>query len=412
MAGMTSVRSAHNVADNNDKTIYILGVGNLGKYAAHALAKHVPDQPVTLLLHRQGLLDDWKAAGEAIECIEAGLSSRTSGFGVEVLPASDILETDKNQNHPRPPIKHLIVATKAYNTTAALRRIRDRLSRGSNILFLQNGMGTTDEASATVFQDPASRPTYYAGICYVGIHSRPPFGFVHAGRGSLILGRVDTSDPTAPADKTDNVLLQSLSAAAPTLGTELATPTQLRVAQLNKLAINSTINPFSVILNCRNGHVFESETQMEALNQLLALETGPILRALLPARATADMHKKFQPDELVKLAVKVAEDTADNFSSMLQDVQAGRQTEIDYINGYLVKQGMEHGMETPQNAGIVEFVKQASRNKGPYDLDSNCLTGELRRIHMQRKASLGSPERKHSMGCVGEESNDQRPRRE
>lgn len=132
---MASDRLVHHSANNNDRTIHILGVGNLGKYAAHALVKHNPDQPVTLLLHREGLVADWHAAGEEIECIEDGVSSKRSGFGVEVLPSSDVLAAG------RPPIKHLIVATKTYNTTAALRRIRARLSSQSNILFLQNGMG-------------------------------------------------------------------------------------------------------------------------------------------------------------------------------------------------------------------------------------------------------------------------------
>jgi 2-dehydropantoate 2-reductase len=256
-------------------------------------------------------------------------------------------------------------------------------------------LGTTDEVSAALFPDPHSRPTYYAGSCYAGIYSKPPFGFVYAGLGALTLGQVDSLDDAVPARGTDNILLQSLSAARPTLGTELVIPMQLRVAQLSKLAVNSTINPFSVVFNCKNGRVFESETQREALNQVLLHETGPILRALLPAGLPTHLRDKFQHDKLVELVLQVAKDTADNFSSMLQDVRAGKQTEVDYINGYLVRKAEDHGIETPQNAGLVEFVKQASRNKGLFkphlfsfpDGELNPVCAQLRRFWSFRQAT-------------------------
>jgi 2-dehydropantoate 2-reductase len=142
MRKRTSTRLIHNATNHDENTLYILGVGNLGKYVAYALAKHVPDQPITLLFHREGLLHEWDAAGRTIECIKDGESSREGSFAVEVLSSPDIAEKDdESQVCSGPPIKHLIVATKTYNTTAALRRVRSRLSRESNILFLQNGMG-------------------------------------------------------------------------------------------------------------------------------------------------------------------------------------------------------------------------------------------------------------------------------
>lgn len=138
-----------------------------------------------------------------------------------------------------------------------------------------------------------------------------------------------------------------------------------------------------MLFNCRNGRVFESDAQREALHQLLALETGPILRALLPPGAE---RMGFELDKLVGLAVKVARDTADNVSSMLQDVRAGRQTEVDYLNGYLVRQGMMHGVETPLNAAIVEFVKQASQNEGVYDPRfDRSVNGVLNRMYMRHE---------------------------
>ena len=113
--------------------IHILGAGNLGQYLARGLASQRPRSPVTLLFHRRGLLDDWKAAGESIECVAAdGTVDRTGGIDVELLGE----DGDKAGA-----IRHLIVACKTYMAVPALRRVRSRLDGESTIVFLQNGMG-------------------------------------------------------------------------------------------------------------------------------------------------------------------------------------------------------------------------------------------------------------------------------
>jgi 2-dehydropantoate 2-reductase len=114
-----------------DAPIHVLGVGNLGKYVAHSLAKSSP-KPVTLIFHRKRSEREWLAQGCAITCIADGIADRRSGFEIESLPAM--------QNAPEP-IKHLIVATKAHVTLEALRPLKEKLNADSVILFLQNGMG-------------------------------------------------------------------------------------------------------------------------------------------------------------------------------------------------------------------------------------------------------------------------------
>lgn len=124
-----------------ENAIHILGVGNLGKYVAHSLMRRNPrsSAPITLLFHRKRLLADWDNGGRVIQCIAGGSVDRRGGFKVEVLPSS---ETGPAADEGVPtPIKNLIVATKSYATTDALRLIKHRLDRESNVLFLQNGMG-------------------------------------------------------------------------------------------------------------------------------------------------------------------------------------------------------------------------------------------------------------------------------
>ena len=134
---------------NEHEAIHVLGVGNLGKYVAHAMASASPktSNPITLLFHREGLEEQWRAAGSGIRCIMTnGVADMRSGFRVEsLLPttsASTYTSTSTSVcTTPPMPIKYLIVATKTYNTASALSLVRDRLDPESSVLFLQNGMG-------------------------------------------------------------------------------------------------------------------------------------------------------------------------------------------------------------------------------------------------------------------------------
>ena len=110
--------------------IYILGVGNMGKFVASALRQHYPLLPITLLLHRDDLVSKWEQAGKAIECITDGKSTKATGFEIELL-----------SHEGQTPIKNLIVATKTYSTASAVGMVRHRLGSDSSILFLQNGLG-------------------------------------------------------------------------------------------------------------------------------------------------------------------------------------------------------------------------------------------------------------------------------
>lgn len=113
--------------------IYILGLGNLGKYVAHGLAQVSPRPSITLLFHRASQSTDWETSDRSIECTRNGLSVKSTGYNTVPLWEGASLASGS--------IKNLIVATKAYHTSAALRPLQHCLGNDSNVLFLQNGMG-------------------------------------------------------------------------------------------------------------------------------------------------------------------------------------------------------------------------------------------------------------------------------
>lgn len=152
----------------------------------------------------------------------------------------------------------------------------------------------------------------------------------------------------------ENYMIQRLLAAKDDLGTTVVSRDELREAQLLKLVVNAVINPLTAIFNCKNGQLVDQEPRV-SLMKLLIKEIGPVVRALLPAlRQDAT---RFSDGKLMKLVLTVAEATGKNTSSMLQDIQAERKTEIDYINGYIVSRGKQLGLLCPNNMILAEMVK-------------------------------------------------------
>ena len=123
--------------DDDDQRVYILGIGNLGKLFAHSLAQN--KLPVTLLLHRKGLLKEWKEAGRNIQIMRDGIWNKQFQLDVELIATA--ADDDIGIESRGDPIKNVIVTTKAPRTAAALAQIKHRLDQGSSILFTQNGMG-------------------------------------------------------------------------------------------------------------------------------------------------------------------------------------------------------------------------------------------------------------------------------
>ncbi|KAH6855579.1 ketopantoate reductase PanE/ApbA C terminal-domain-containing protein [Chaetomium sp. MPI-CAGE-AT-0009] len=359
-----------------EKGIHILGLGNLGKYVAFALRRSqqtavmVPCQflPVTFIFHRKGLLEDWEREDQSIryytpDClkIERPIEKlRATDFCVELLDNGNAASHDVENKLPvitgsKSPIRHLIVTTKTYATTAAIAPIKDRLNKDSHILFLQNGIGVTDEVSDKLFPDPENRPTYWAGICSAGVYSTSPFSIVHAGHGPLTIGVVGTQSSTGPPPTGENYMVSQLSNTE-LLQTTLLSPEQIVHAQLKKLVINSIINPLTACFACKNGKVFEGH-ERQVLYRHLLQEAGVIIRELIPQ--SNNLHETvFSDRALGALVEEVAEKTANNTSSMLQDVQAGRRTEIDYINGYLVSQGKRLGLPTTHHEAVYNMIKR------------------------------------------------------
>nr|OQO21136.1 hypothetical protein B0A51_12828 [Rachicladosporium sp. CCFEE 5018] len=273
------------------------------------------------------------------------------------------------------PIHNLIVTLKAPTTLSALRRLRPRLLPTSTICLLQNGMGVIDTLNTHLFPDPTQRPNYMQGIITHGVNVPPakarvdPFYAVHAGHGTIALGLLPRDDLTPGTPRgaakgepenpdiwapSSRYLLRSLTR-APVLCAVGFTPLELLQQQLEKLAVNSVLNPLTVLLDARNGSILYNFALTRTMRLLLA-ETSLILRSLPELRNLPNINARFSAARLETLVVSVANLTSDNISSMLADVRAGRQTEVEFINGYIVRRGEELGIKAVVNYAIMQVV--------------------------------------------------------
>jgi 2-dehydropantoate 2-reductase len=395
-----------------DRRIHVLGMGNVGRFVAHSLRGIPNPPPVTLIFHSRDKLKEWNDSQKTLQVMTKGDTEMREGYEAELaIPRSKASvkeNTSQAENQERvpldgesmEPIHSLIVCTKTPNVIQALSSVKHRLHKESVILFLQNGLGTAEEVTKELFPDRETRPHYMLGINSHGMHGTrdDPFTTVHAGFGTISLGILpherdrepapylpvdkfspysngkpieqthpvdpdpQTPQPTPPSVRwTPNhrYLLRTLLR-MPVLGATAFSPPDLLQLQLEKLAVNCIINPLTVLLDARNGAVLYDYSHTRVMRLLLS-EISLVIRSLPELQYIPNVQQRFDPGRLETLVVGIANKTKDNISSMLADVRAGRQTEIDYINGWIVKRGEELGLRCALNYMLMHQVKGKAR---------------------------------------------------
>jgi len=220
-----------------------------------------------------------------------------------------------------------VVTVKAYDTETAGRQ----LATGSfdATLSLQNGMGNED-ALAEQLACPV-----LAGTASLGAVQSEPGVVEWTGRGDVVLG--PWTGGMEPAQRVGEAFRM---AEVP------ATVEERMAAHLwEKLAVNAAINPVTALAAVENGAVFAGPTAEIARET--ARETARVARAEGVALSEA---------RAVDRAREVAEATAENRSSMYQDVRAGERTEIDAISGYVAARASAHDVSVPVTRTFAALV--------------------------------------------------------
>ena len=226
-----------------------------------------------------------------------------------------------------------IVATKAMHTESAIAATAHAFADGS-VASVQNGIGN-EEAIAGHVERVVRGTTFPAGRLVEPGHVQWDV------KGDTTIGPFEPSP--APAAE-----IERLAEACTRAGLPTSAVADARGPQWRKLIFNAATNPVGALTGLTHGRVCENQGLRELVSGLV--DEGKAVAAAQGIELDAD------PEELIDHAARP--DVAyDHKASMLQDVEARRPTEIDYLNGGIVRFGREHGVSAPLNEAILALVK-------------------------------------------------------
>lgn len=290
---------------------HILGAGAIGNLFATRLLQ--AGQQVSLIL-RQPKSDGYYQ----LHCLE-GKARRTYSLPTQSASATET-------------ITRLLITTKAYDTETALASVARRLSPETTILLLQNGMGQHERIQAAY---PLAN--LWAGVTTAGAWRPKADELVCVAAGETQIGPLNAKAADVP------------------VGWAAQTPApsyvqNIQIALWRKLAINCAINPLTALHRCHNGALVDTPELFQQMQQICA-EIDTLTRAL---------SMTLFPTGVLDQAVKVAQATASNRSSMLEDITHGRPTEIEFITGYVCQQAAELGIDLPWNNTLLTNIRALS----------------------------------------------------
>jgi len=227
----------------------------------------------------------------------------------------------------------IIIFVKSYHTESAAKNISPLVGESTSILTLQNGLGNLEMLSDIFGSEKVIAGTTSYGATILG-----PGRVRHAGIGSTIIGELD-GQITARIEKIACVLTKA----------SIKTEVSNNVLGLvwSKLLINVGINALGVLIRVNNGELIKGKYSSK-------------LQAALVKEAIGVAEKKeikLIHQDMVKEVASICEKTSANINSMLQDVLKKRKTEIDFINGAIVREGEKLNVPTPTNQIITNLIK-------------------------------------------------------
>ena len=294
--------------------IMMVGAGSVGGFFGAHLAKHNPN--VSFLLRPRTL--------EAVR--QRGLTIRSAGGTFTVRPqvAADQREL------ARPDL--IILGVKAYDLDEVLTQLEPVLTDRTVILTLQNGVDTEDRILARIKRD-----CVVVGVAFIYSKIIEPGVIDHYKKGALAVGEL-------MGHKSERLLqIVDLFKRA---GISCQIMEDIRRSKWEKMCWNCVFNPITVIINDRVAIALDHPEMLGVIRQIV----GEV------AAVSATVKVPLAPDIADKV-VRWAQEIRDIHTSMYDDWKAGRPTEIDALNGYIVRLGQEHGIPTPVNEALTAMIK-------------------------------------------------------
>jgi 2-dehydropantoate 2-reductase len=266
---------------------------------------------------------------------------RKSGLHFEGLTFDEYVALDASTDAAAVRGARLVLfCVKSTDTEQAAAQIAPHLDADAIVVNLQNGVDNTER-----IQKRVSQPVIPA-VVYVATEMKAPGHLKHHGRGDLVIGSLDGN--------ISSEILQNLKVQFEKAFIPVQISGNVAGELWAKLVVNCAYNALSAITQLPYGKLIAGAGVRDTMRDVVA-ETLAVARASGIAMA---------PDMLAKV-YKIAEAMPAQFSSTAQDLARGKPTEIDHLNGYVVRRGEALGIATPANRTLHALVKLIEENRRP-----------------------------------------------
>jgi 2-dehydropantoate 2-reductase len=233
----------------------------------------------------------------------------------------------------------VLFCVKSADTEAAGRLMAPHLASQALVLSLQNGVDNAERLQAILPGHAVA-----AAVVYVAVDMAGPGHVLHKGRGELVLA-------PASAGKMDS---EAAAAAFKSAGVPTEVSAAVREALWTKLLINCAYNAISAIGQQAYGKISKvpgiQDVMQDAVNECLAVAAGDGIKL---------------PETVHEAVRRIAHTMPGQLSSTAQDLARGKPSEIDYLNGHVVRRGHALGIPTPVNRTLWSLVKLLESGAGP-----------------------------------------------
>ena len=292
------------------KQVAVMGAGAVGCYYGAVLAR--AGHQVTLIARPQHV--------EAV---------RRSGLRLQTKDLDENFQVKANTEPNAVRGAQLVLfSVKSTDTEDAGKALLPHLDREAAIVTLQNGADNAERLASVLGRE------VIAAAVYVAVEMAGPGHVRHHGRGELVIGG-------------NEAILKAFVAA----GVPVEISDNVAGALWAKLIVNCAYNALSAITQLPYGRLVQNagvpEVMREVVDECLALARAS------GVSVPADMHETVR---------RIAQTMPEQFSSTAQDLARKKMTEIDHLNGYVVRKGGALGVPTPVNRTLLTLVKLLEKN--------------------------------------------------
>ncbi len=225
-----------------------------------------------------------------------------------------------------------IIFVKSTKTEEAILQNKSIIGKNTYVLTLQNGYGNGEKLEKYINKNKIIIGTTGEGCTTVRAgHIK------HAGSGDTYIGMFSGIE---------NNILKDLETILINSGFRTYISKEPKILIWNKLIINVGINAITAILRIKNGDILKKESTMKIMK-------SAVIEAIEVANAKGF---DFNCEEMIKKVEQVALKTAENKSSMLQDILNNKKTEIETINGAIIKEGRKLSINTSVNEILTNLI--------------------------------------------------------